>query len=138
NEQRENVTVPLGVFDAWLPTTVAVSCTAVPGVTKPVLDGVVVIVALHWAKLPRTKSFSVAVADVDERVSDRKLAKHSLAIEADRLDRLTPPSNSSPFRKVWLPLLSVNVHGAIVPLVAFTIPQKGSFAARPTSFFSLR
>src|SRR6266487_1875742 len=31
----KNVTVPLGVFVAWLPVTVAVSCTATPGKTGP-------------------------------------------------------------------------------------------------------
>src|SRR6185503_18631622 len=44
------------------------------------------------------------------------------------VDRFTPPSYSSPCRYVWFPLLSVYGHGAVVPLVAFTIPQKESCA----------
>src|SRR4051812_27039393 len=52
--------------------------------------GVVTRVVSHLPKLPRTKSFSVAVVEVDERVSDATLAKHSPA--RPRVDRLTPPS----------------------------------------------
>src|SRR5262249_57827492 len=62
---------------------------------------------------------------------ERKLAKHSLAIDADSCPRLRPPSKSSPFRKVLLPLLSRNGHGEIVPLVALTMPQKLSGDAMP-------
>jgi hypothetical protein len=43
----KNVTVPDGVSAAWLPTIVAVSCTAVPGGTAvPFVDSCVVIVAV--------------------------------------------------------------------------------------------
>ena len=61
--------------------TIAVSVTGVPGETAPDAVssalGVVVIDALHRANWPRTKSFSVAVVEVDERVSAAKLEKHS-------------------------------------------------------------
>ena len=39
--------------------------------------GVVDISALHWANWPITKSLSVAVGDVEERVSETRVAKHS-------------------------------------------------------------
>src|SRR5438067_1918725 len=123
--QRKNVTFPLGVFEGWLPLTVAVSWTGVPGVTGPGLDTWVDIVATQLPKLPRTKSFSVAVVDVEERVSARKLAKHSLAILGSR-DRLTPASSNSPCRYVLLPLLSRYGHGATTPFTGFTSPQKAS------------
>src|SRR5438128_533939 len=119
---RKNVTVPLGVLEGWLPTTVAVSWTAVPGVTGPAFDTWVDMVATQLPKLPRTKSFSVAVVDVEERVSARKLAKHSLAILGSK-DRLIPASRSSPWRYVLLPLLSVYGHGATTPLTGLTSPQ---------------
>ena len=77
--QRKNVTVPLGVIEGRFPTTVAVSWTGVPGVSGPAFDTWVDIVATQLPKLPRTKSFSVAVVEVEERVSARKLAKHSFA-----------------------------------------------------------
>src|SRR3989475_7848386 len=123
--QRKNVTVPLGVIEGRFPTTVAVSWTGVPGVSGPAFDTWVDIVATQLPKLPRTKSFSVAVVDVEERVSARKLAKHSLAILGSR-DRLTPASSNSPCRYVLLPLLSVYGHGATTPFTGFTSPQKGS------------
>jgi hypothetical protein len=41
-------------------------------------------------KLPRTKSFNVAVVDVEERVSEATLEKHSPARPS--VERLTPPS----------------------------------------------
>ena len=62
---------------------------AVPTVV-PAL-GVVVGVALHCANCPRTKSFSVAVVEVDERVSAAMLEKHSSA-RLTKHRRLTPPS----------------------------------------------
>src|SRR5262245_21061213 len=130
NEQRKKVTVPLGVFVALLPVTVAMSWTGSPG-TVAVFDGAVVRFAVQLPKFPSTKSFSVAVGEVEERVSERKLAKHSLAIAADSCPRLRPPSKNAPFRKVLLPLLSVNGHGEIVPFAAFTMPQKLSTAAAP-------
>jgi hypothetical protein len=39
---------------------------------------------------PRTKSFRVAVVDVDDRVSDRADWKHSF--DSPSVDRLMPPS----------------------------------------------
>src|SRR3989442_1934152 len=130
---RKNVTVPLGVIEGRLPTTVAVPCTAVRGVSGPALDTWVVIVGTKFPKLPRTKSFSVAVVDVEERVSARKLAKHSLATLGSR-DRLIPASRSSPCRYVALPLLSWYGHGATTPLAGLTSPQKGSLNANVTQF----
>jgi hypothetical protein len=52
--------------------------------------GVVEIVDTHPPKPPRTKSFSVAVVDVEDRVSEATFAKHSLP--SPSADRLTPPS----------------------------------------------
>src|SRR6266545_413805 len=118
NEQRKNVTSPLGVFEGLLPVTVAVSCTASPGVTE-VFDGVVDIVALHWANDPRTKSFSVAVPEKEERVSETRVAKHSPARLISGELRLTPASKNSPCRYVVFPLLSKNVHGEDVPFEGF-------------------
>jgi hypothetical protein len=89
-EHRKNVTVPVGSCAGLLPTIVAVSVTDVPGATVPVLDAVVVIVAVQLPNWPRTKSFRVAVVDVDDRVSDATLEKHSSP--SPRADRLTPPS----------------------------------------------
>src|SRR5262245_36277310 len=43
---RKNVTVPLGVSAAWLPVTVAVSCTAAPGKTGPASETCVANVAV--------------------------------------------------------------------------------------------
>src|SRR5438045_7202630 len=76
--QRKNVTVPTGVggLDVPAPVTVAVSVTLVPGATDAE-DGTVDIVAVQLANCPTTKSFSVAVGDVEERLSAATLAKHS-------------------------------------------------------------
>src|SRR5438874_2173607 len=134
--QRKNVTSPLGVSEGRLPMTVAVSWTAVPGVTGPAFDTCVVIVATQLPKLPRTKSFSSAVVDVEERVSARKLAKHSFATLGSR-DRLIPASRSSPWRYVVLPLLSVYGHGATTPSTGLTSPQKPSAAPAVTQFAAL-
>ena len=64
--------------------------TAVPTVV-PAL-GVVVRVALQRANWPRTKSLSVAVVEVEERVSAVKLEKHSPPRLMAGSLRLTPPS----------------------------------------------
>src|SRR5262245_56431666 len=42
------------------------------------LTGVVLVFDVHSPKFSRTKSFRVAVVDVEERVSEATLAKHSL------------------------------------------------------------
>ena len=89
------MTLPVGVggLAVPVPCTVARSVTLVPGETAwrraPAL-GVVVSVAPQTANWPRTKSFRVAVVEVDERVSEAMLEKHS----PPRLkaDRLMPPS----------------------------------------------
>ena len=91
NEHIEKVTVPVGLIEGRLPVTVAVSWTAVAGLTE-LLDACVFSAALQLPKLVSTKSFNVAVVDVEERVSDSRLAKHSLAMPAGRSDRLMPPS----------------------------------------------
>src|SRR5256712_7536958 len=130
--QRKNVTVPLGVFEGWLPLTVAVSWTAVVGVTGPAFDTCVVIVATQFPKLPRTKSFSSAFVDCEERVSARKLAKHSFAMFPS-LDRLIPASRNSPVRYEVLPLLSTNGQGATTSF-GLTSPQKPSASAAGTQF----
>jgi hypothetical protein len=87
------VTLPVGVggLAVPVPCTVATSFTGDPGDTSPAAPtlGVVEMVAPQTANWPRTKSFSVAVVDVDERVSDAMLEKHS----PPRLnaERLMPP-----------------------------------------------
>ena len=53
-------------------------------------EGVVVSVAVQLANCPITKSFSVAVVEVEERVSAAMLEKHSSPRPSS--DRLTPPS----------------------------------------------
>ena len=55
-----------------------------------VADACVVMFGLQVANWPRTKSFSVAVGDVEERVSEATLEKHSPARPS--VERLTPPS----------------------------------------------
>ncbi len=90
--QTKKVTLPVGVLVAAVPVIVAVSVTIVPGVTVPPapVDGVVDICALQTPKPPPTKSLSVASTDCEERVSDRKLEKHSSP--RPRKLRSTPPS----------------------------------------------
>src|SRR5262249_22927679 len=95
----ENWTLPLQVE---MPVTLTVAWSATvtePGaVEKPPAGtglplasvGVVCTVVLHPPKPPRMKSFSVAVVDVDDRVSDATDWKHRSA--RPRVDRLTPPS----------------------------------------------
>src|SRR5262249_7649668 len=51
---------------------------------------------LHSPRVPRAKSYSVAVSDCDERVSPTKALKHVLGIWA--FVRLIPPSKNS---AVW-------------------------------------
>ena len=91
--QRKKVTVPVGSAGLAMPVTVIVasSWTAVPGVTEvPVAEAVVVMAGVHDWKVPRMKSFSVAVTDCEERVSAAKLEKHSFC--SPRKFRFNPPS----------------------------------------------
>src|SRR5262245_56258709 len=90
--RRWNCTVPLHV-EIPVTVTVALSLTEtdpVPIDVDPVMLECEVVELPHVPKVPRTKSFSVAVVDVDDRVSDATLAKHRLA--RPRFVRLTPPS----------------------------------------------
>src|SRR5262245_32533831 len=90
--RRWNCTVPPQVA---MPSTltVALSLTGTDPVPidadPPVLSWVVTELT-HPPKPPRTKSFNVAVVDVDERVSEATEAKQRSA--SPRLVRLTPPS----------------------------------------------
>ena len=115
NEHRKNVTFPVGVGGLATPepSTVAMSVTGSPGETSPPAPtlGVVVIVAPHGWNWPRTKSFSCAFVEVEDRVSATKLEKHSLARLIDGSLRLIPASNSSPCRKAVLSSLSRKGHG---------------------------
>src|SRR5690349_14815435 len=78
--------------------------------------GVVVSELEQLPNVPTMKSFSVAVVDVEERVSDPIDAKHSP--ERPRVERLMPASKNSPFSApFWgVPLLSVNDHGIVIVL----------------------
>src|SRR5215472_15509628 len=76
--RRWNCTVP---FQVAMPVTVTVAeslaeTDPVPIEVDPVILDCVVTVAPQPPKVPRTKSFSVAVVDVDDRVSDATDAKH--------------------------------------------------------------
>src|SRR5262249_11984114 len=76
--RRWNCTVPLQVVTP-VTVTVAVSLTEtdpVPIDVDPVMLECVVNAAPHVPKVPRMKSFSVAVVDVEDRVSDATDAKH--------------------------------------------------------------
>ena len=79
------MTFPVGSTVDPLNDTIAVSVTGVPGETAPDAVssalGVVVMDALQRANWPRTKSFSVAVVDVDDRVSEA--TREALATEVD-------------------------------------------------------
>ena len=107
--------------------TVALSVTWTEPVPIETLAavGVVCTVVSHSPKLPRMKSFSVAVGDVDARVSDATDAKHRPV--RPRPDRLTPPSKNSPLSAplFGVPLLSVNDHGIVI-VPALTMPQNVS------------
>ena len=99
--QRKNDTLPLQVV---APPTVIVAesltdTEPVPMESPP--DGiglpfpsfaVVAIDEVQPPKVASTKSFSVAVVDVEERVSADTVAKHSLATPPGSSDRLMPPS----------------------------------------------
>jgi hypothetical protein len=88
--RRWNCTVPDQV-EMPVTATVAESLTEtdpVPIEVVPVTLDCVVTELPHVPKPPRTKSFSVAVVDVDERVSDATEAKHrSPRPSSDRLTR---------------------------------------------------
>src|SRR5215217_290095 len=131
--QRKNFSVPVQLL---APTTLRTAASVTdtepvpierppPGMSAPApVFGVVVRPDWQLPKLPSTKSLSVAVSDCEDRVSASTLAKHSLP--SPRSDRLMPASKNSPRRNVLKPLLSVNGHGAKVPSVWLTIPQKAS------------
>jgi hypothetical protein len=55
-----------------------------------VADAWVVIDGVQFGNWASTKSFSVAVVEVDERVSEATLEKHSLP--SPKVERLMPPS----------------------------------------------
>src|SRR6266571_7748605 len=96
---RKNARVPLQVV-APLIDSVAVSLTETepvpmesppPGIGLPFPS--FAVVAMDDVQLPKvvsTKSFRVAVVEVEERVSAATDAKHSLAIPPGRSDRLMP------------------------------------------------
>ena len=87
--------------------------------------GVVVSPDVQAPNPPSTNAFKTDVVEVEDRVSSRKLAKHSPPRPS--ADRLTPASKNSPFSAPLLgvPLLSVNDHGMVMVL-EFTRPQKAS------------
>src|SRR5438093_10393695 len=99
--QRKNFSVPLQ-FTAPVTVKSAESFTdaePVPidrpptGMSRPApVFGVVVSPDTQWPKLPRTKSFRVALVESDERVSEATLAKHSLPRPS--AERLMPPSKN--------------------------------------------
>src|SRR6478672_13919828 len=93
------------------------------GIASPSLTGVVVVSAVHSAKLERTKSCRVDVVDVEARVSEATVPKHS-PLRPSR-ERLMPPSKNSPLRNSLLPDLSSNAHGDGVVL-GLTIAQNSS------------
>ena len=96
--RRWNCTVPFQVVTPGT-VTVAESLTEtdpVPIEVDPVTLDCVVTPLPHVPKPPRMKSFSVAVVDVDDRVSDATDAKH-LSPRPSAV-RLTPPSKNSPCR----------------------------------------
>ena len=130
--QRKNVTVPVGVSNGLLPTTVAVSVHRGARSHGPGGRGLrrhrLPAQSPSW---PREKSNSVAVKDCEERVSARNVVKHlpprSLSV------RLTPPSKNSACRRLWptpSSLFAVSHGVVIVPptpsLGALTVAQASS------------
>src|SRR6478672_13010791 len=93
------------------------------GIAFPSLIGVVDVSALHSAKLERTKSCRVEEVEVEPRVSEATVPKHS-PLRPSR-ERLRPPSKNSPSRNSLLPFLSSNAHGDFVVFV-LTIAQNSS------------
>src|SRR5262249_53067061 len=90
--RRWNCTVP---FQVVTPVTVTVAeswteTDPVPIDVDPVMLDCVVVPLIHVPNWPRMKSFSVAVVDVDDRVSDATDAKH--VSPRPRAVRFTPPS----------------------------------------------
>src|SRR5437867_5478192 len=87
-----------------MPVTVSVALSVTLRVpdcgiwAEPLIDGVVVVLAVHSPSLPRAKSNSVAVRDWEERVSAMNTLKHLpprfFAV------RSTPPSKNSEVRSV--------------------------------------
>src|SRR5207249_4495149 len=99
--KNSNVTVPVGVLTPGVPVTKAWSRSVVGYATvlllvraAPLWEGTwVAMPAWQGWDAPPTKSFSTAVMDCEERVSIRKLAKHS----PPRLNavRFRPPSKKA-------------------------------------------
>ena len=90
--RRLNCTVPFQV-ETPVTLTVAESLTEtdpLPIDVLPVMLDCVVVLLPHWPNWPRMKSFSVAVVDVDDRVSDATDAKH--LSPKPMADRFKPPS----------------------------------------------
>src|SRR6266849_10776315 len=98
-KQSENWTVPPKLE---IPVTVIVAesvslseegeTAAVVGIClAPLWLGVVTVFEPQAPKFSRTKLFSVALVEVDERLSASVLAKHSFA-SAGNAERLMPPS----------------------------------------------
>ena len=108
--------------------TVAESLTEtdpVPIEVDPVtLDCVVTLELPQVPKLPRTKSFSVAVVDVDDRVSD---ATDAEALVAEAEGRQVDAAFVELALQVGVGCRSCRVygHGAVVPSVGLTMPQNG-------------
>jgi len=99
--QRKNATdppkfvAPPTVTTAWsLTLTDPVPMDRPAGGIRPPVPvcGVVTVPEVHEPNPPRTKSLRVAVGEVEERVSDAKLAKHSPPRLMFEALRLTPPS----------------------------------------------
>src|SRR5215211_745887 len=123
NVQRKNVTSPSGSLFGLLPVTVAVSWTAVPGVTAE-SETCVVIAPEQCASCPVTKSFSCEPIEFDVRVSARKVEKHESARPKGR--RSMPPSKKCPTGKKPVgPTFGVKAHGEISTR-AFVVPQRES------------
>ena len=131
--RRWNCTVPLQVVTP-VTVTVAESLTETDPVPIEVVPPetlcCVVTDEPQVPKPPRMKSFSVAVVDVDDLVSDDTDEKH--LSPSPSAVRLTPPSKNSPLSAplFGVPLLSANGHGIVIVL-ALTMPQNWSFAAAP-------
>src|SRR5919197_3608656 len=75
---------------------------------------VFVMLTAQTGNAPSTKSFSVAVGELDERVSARKLAKQGGVVPAKMSVMLIPPSKKLTGGKVpGLPCFGVYGHGAV-------------------------
>ena len=124
-----------------MPVTVSVALSVTLRVpdcgiwAEPLIDGVVVVLAVHSPSLPRAKSNSVAVRDWEERVSPMNTLKH-LPPRFVRV-RLRPPSkNSASWRVFPTPSVLFEVfHGVVIgPVIGapvFVVAQTSSPPAVP-------